>query len=75
MTRIEHRPASAARRWGDAVIGALLLGCAAALAWGVEPWDIKVILAMVAMLALGLHALHSAWRARPSLLSRLGPLP
>jgi hypothetical protein len=33
------------------------------------------MLAVAVLLGLGLDALHAAWRDRPSLLSRLGPLP
>lgn len=74
MEPVDPRSASTARRWGDAAIGALLLGCALALLLlGALDW--RVLLAAAALLALGIHALHSAWRARPSLLSRLGPLP
>jgi hypothetical protein len=68
------QPASTGQRWGDAAIGALQLGCALALLL-LSALDWMALLAVAALLALGLHALHSAWRARPSLLSRLGPLP
>lgn len=66
---------STAHRWGDAAIGLLLLACAAAILLLSAPSDWTSALAALALLLLGLHALHSAWRARPSLLSRLGPLP
>ncbi len=74
MEPVDPPPAYTTQRWGDAAIGALLLGCALALLLlGALDW--MELLAVAALLALGLHALHSAWRARPSLLSRLGPLP
>ena len=74
MEPADPQPASTAQRWGDAAIGALLLGCALALLLlGALDWI--VLLAAAGLLSLGAHALHSAWRARPSLLSRLGPLP
>lgn len=69
-----HAATSTAQRWGDAAIGLLLLACAAAILLLLAPWDWRSMLAAAALL-LGLQALHSAWRARPSLLSRLGPLP
>jgi hypothetical protein len=67
--------ATTAQRCGDAAIGLLLLACGAAVLLLLTPWDWKAMLAAAVLLLLGLHALHSAWRARPSLLSRLGPLP
>jgi hypothetical protein len=66
--------ATTAQRWGDAAIGVLLLACAAGLLL-LAPWDWKVMLAVAVLLPLGAQALHAAWRARPSMLSRLGPLP
>lgn len=74
MAPVDPRPTSTAQRWGDAAIGALLLGCALALLL-LAALDGMALLAVIGLLALGLHALHSAWRARPSLLSRLGSLP
>jgi len=62
-----------AQHWGNTAIG-LLLACGAAILWLLAPWDLALVLAS-AVLLLGLHALHSAWRARPSRLSRLGQLP
>ncbi len=67
--------ATTTQRCGDAALGVLLLACAAAILLLLAPWDWKAMLAVAVLLLLGVHALHSAWRARPSLLSRLGPLP
>lgn len=74
MERPAPEPASTAQRCGDAAIGTLLLGCALALLL-LGAADGLALLAVAALLVLGVHALYSAWRARPSLLSRLGPLP
>ncbi len=69
------RARSSAQRWADACIGALFVGCAAAILALCPLSDWKAMLAVVLLLGLGVDVLRAAWQARPSLLSRIGPLP
>lgn len=75
MKPAASRDAPAAQRWGQLFIGLLLVGCAAAIGLRFPLSDWKAMLAVALLLGAGVDALHAAWRARPSLLSRLGPLP
>jgi uncharacterized membrane protein YqjE len=63
------------QRWAAACIGALFVLCAAAILALFPLSDWKAMLAVVVLLLLGVDALLAAWKARRSLLSRLGPLP
>jgi dolichyl-phosphate-mannose--protein O-mannosyl transferase len=78
MTKHQGRPhavESTGQRWADACIGALLVGCAVAILALFPLSDWTAMLAMIVLLLLGIDALRAAWKARPSLLSRIGPLP
>jgi hypothetical protein len=75
VTDTAQRPGPAGRRYADTAIGLLLISCAVAILWWLPLDDWKAMLAVAVLLGLGLDALHAAWRDRPSLLSRLGPLP
>lgn len=66
---------SIAERWAQACIGALFVGCAAMFLALFPLSDWKAMLAAAVLFGLGLDALHAAWQARASLLSRIGPLP
>jgi len=66
---------STARRWVEACIGTLFVGCAVVLLALFPLSDWKAMLAATVLFGLGFDALHAAWQARASLLSRIGPLP
>ncbi len=70
-----HTDRSTALRWGDACIGALFVGCAVAILALFPLSDWAAMLAVIVLLLLGIDALLAAWQARPSLLSKVGPLP
>jgi threonine/homoserine/homoserine lactone efflux protein len=70
-----HTVRSTAQRWGDACIGALFVGCAVAILALFPLSDWAAMLAVIALLLLGIDALLAARKARPSLLSKVGPLP
>lgn len=74
----QARPDSArspAQRWAAGILGALLLGCAVFILGLFPLSDWQAMLAALLLLGLGFDALLAAWQARPSLLSRIGPLP
>lgn len=66
---------SKGQRWADACIGVLFFGCAAAILVLFPLSDWAAILVAIVLLLLGIDALLAAWKARPSLLSWIGPLP
>jgi len=57
------------------VIGALLVLCAIWIFYAVPGSNIAGLICGAVILLLGIDALVSAARRRPSLLSRIGPLP
>lgn len=70
----DRRHHSKAHRIITAAVGALLAGAAVAIVLvadrGIGPWLASTVLGV-----LGIDAMASAFRDKPSLLSRIGPLP
>ena len=60
----------------SAALGIVLVVIAiVVLVWASASTLLGSIVAAVVLAALGIDACVSAWRARPSLLERIGPLP
>ena len=59
----------------DAVIGSLFLGCALVVLFIETPLSMMSGVAVLGLGGLGLEALWASHKTRPSLLSKIGPLP
>lgn len=73
-TDLDRDKGSRGYRLITAVVGALFLAIAVAILL-VSELTVGPILAAVVLGFLGVDAILGAWRNRPSLLSRIGPLP
>lgn len=73
-TDLDRDKGSRGYRLITAVVGALFLAIAVAILV-VSELTVGPILAAVVLGFLGVDAILGAWRNRPSLLSRIGPLP
>jgi hypothetical protein len=62
-------------RWVTAGLGTLFIVCALIIIWTMPDDDVVVIVAAAVIGLLGIEALVSAAENRPSILTRLGPLP
>jgi uncharacterized membrane protein YhhN len=68
-------PRSTIYRWMSAVLGAVLIACAALIVALVPFSDWPAMIAAGVLFALGADALVAAKDGRWSMLSRIGPLP
>jgi len=64
-----------AGRWIEIGFGVLLAACAIAILIVVPDENLAGLAGGVALLLLGLEAVHAGWKGRRSLLFRIGPLP
>jgi len=75
MKKPRNRPAtSATHRFITGALGALFVVVAVVIGV-ISELTMGVILAALVIGGLGLDALVNAWRNRPSLLEKIGPLP